>query len=256
MFDRIEVILLDAAGTLFDVRGSVGDIYSNVARKYGVEADPVALERAFSHAFRAKAAEGFNVHGTDISSAEKLWWMDVVRAVFAGRMAEGPLARYFEEVFEAFRRADAWDLFADTHPGLERLRSLGYRLGVISNFDSRLFDLLANLGLERYFERVIISWRAGAAKPDVRIFNHAVDTMQVRPERAIHVGDSIADDYDGARKAGLGAVLLDRRRNHLRREGIVRADSLIELGGMLGPAFSGARPTSPAPSTADRSASQ
>jgi putative hydrolase of the HAD superfamily len=242
MLDSIKVILFDAAGTLFDVHGSVGEIYGRVARKYGIDGDPAALEAAFSNACRAKNAEGFSAHhGGDVRT-ERLWWMDVVRAVFGARMPEGLLERYFEEVFDTFRRAESWDLFPDTVPGLERLRSNGDRLGVLSNFDSRLFELLANLGLDRYFERVTISWRAGAAKPDRRIFERALDAMSAKPGEAVHVGDSIVDDYEGARQAGLGAVLLDRRRRHLHQEGIVRVESLLELNNMLAPLISGSRP--------------
>ena len=242
MLDSIQVIFFDAAGTLFDVHGSVGEIYGRVARKYGVDADPVTLERAFSNAFHAKNAEGFSAHpGGDVRT-ERLWWMDVVRAVFAGRMPEGLLERYFDEVFDTFGRAESWDLFPDTVPGLGRLRSNGYRLGVLSNFDSRLFRLLAHLGLDRYFERVIISWRAGAAKPDRQAFERALDAMSAKPGEAVHVGDSIVDDYEGARQAGLGAILLDRRRRHLHQQGIVRVESLLELNDMLGPSASGAHP--------------
>ncbi len=232
---RIEIVLFDAAGTLFDVRGSVGEIYARVAGRYGVQADPAAVQEEFVRAFRARAARGVITRGAaDPVSAERRWWKDVVAAVFAERMEESVLNRYFEEVFEAFRRADAWVLFPDTPACLDRLRSEGYRLGVLSNFDSRLLDLLAGLRLSPWFETVTLSWRAGAAKPEPEIFLQACASMRAEARQAAYVGDSLRDDYEGAAKAGLLPVLLDRRRKHAAREGLNRIESLAELPGLLG----------------------
>jgi putative hydrolase of the HAD superfamily len=228
--DSLDVVFLDAAGTLFEVRGSVGRIYSEVARRYGVDASPHKLEEAFTEAFRRKSLEGIPPEGGENRTArEKRWWLEIVQEVFAGRMPDATLRRYFEEVFEAFRKADAWRLFRDTHISLERLRGSGYRLGIISNFDSRLSDLLINLGIGSLFEHVTISWCVGAAKPDSKIFRSALQAMNVPAARAMHVGDSLHEDFAGAQQAGLAAVLLDRRNLHSGWKVGWRIRSLSEL---------------------------
>lgn len=147
----MDVVFFDAAGTLFKVRGSVGEIYSRIAEHYRVVADPKRVELAFRTAFHAKSLEGFPSGEQPGLRAEKAWWMDVVRRVFGETMKPEDLRDYFDEVFEAFRSRQAWELYEDTRPGLERLRAGGYRLAVISNFDSRLFDVLANLEVDFFF---------------------------------------------------------------------------------------------------------
>ncbi len=232
----IEAILLDAAGTLFDVRPSVGAIYSMIARRHGVDIDPADAQRAFSRAFHERSALGFPA-GTesDLGMAERSWWLDVVRQVFVDRMSEPVLEEYFAKVFEAFRRGDSYEVFPDAEASLVEFKSRGFRLGVLSNFDSRLFDVLDQLGLARHFEVVVISWHVGAAKPDSKIFLHAARMLDIPPQRIVHVGDSLADDYEGARRAGLGAVLLDRKGRYRKQGELTRVESLAGLHNLLEP---------------------
>jgi len=230
---EVDVIFFDAAGTLFKVRGSVGEIYCRIAEHYRIVADPKQVEAAFRTAFRAKSLEGFPPEEKTGLRAEKAWWRDVVHRVFGETMAPEDLRDYFDEVFEAFRSSRAWELYEDTRPGLECLRAMGYRLAVISNFDSRLFDVLANLEIDFFFERVILSWHARAAKPDPAIFRRALETMHVTASRAAHVGDSLQDDVTGATASGLAAPLLDRRRKHLHWNAGLRLESLLELSQTL-----------------------
>jgi putative hydrolase of the HAD superfamily len=225
---RSEVVFLDAAGTLFRVRGSVGEIYGSIAQRYGVIADSSRTELEFRQAFRSRSLAPLPaVAPGDTEAAEKRWWSDVVADVFGARMPGAVLRNYFDEVFEFFRGSGAWELFPDTGPALEWLRTRGYRLGVLSNFDSRLYPLLRSLGVAGYFESVTISWQAGAAKPDSRIFRAALERMKVAPARALHVGDSRTEDYEGALSAGLRAVLVDRDGGASHAERVVR--DLTEL---------------------------
>jgi putative hydrolase of the HAD superfamily len=101
-------------------------------------------------------------------------------------------------------------LFPETHAVLTRLRQEGFELGIISNFDSRLFPVMRGLGIERFFDTVTIASLARAAKPAPQIFAIALEKHAVDPDEALHVGDSVRDDVEGATKAGLTGVLLDR----------------------------------------------
>ncbi len=230
----VEVIFFDAAGTLFHVRGSVGEIYTAIARKYDVTSQPAEVEEAFVRAFRAKSTEGIPPHASvDRSRAERRWWMDVVRQAFAERMPESVLPVYFEEVFDAFRGPAGWELYSDTMATLRKLRAHGYRLGILSNFDTRLQDVVRNLGIGGFFDSIVFSWCAGFAKPDERIFQHALKEMRVPATGALHVGDSLEEDYKGASRAGMHALLLDRENDFSDADGILRITSLSELSRFL-----------------------
>ncbi len=230
----VDVVFFDAAGTLFKVRGSVGAIYNRIAQKFGVTSDEKEVETDFRAAFQAKSLEGFPPRAVLGLQAEKDWWFEVVRRVFAGLMQPQALEAYFDEVFETFRGAASWELYPDTRECLESLRSRGYRLAVLSNFDSRLFDVLANLRIDSYFEQVVLSWHAGSAKPDPSLFFKALEAMHVAARRSAHVGDSLRDDAAGASAAGLAAVLLDRDGRYSGWDEGLRLNSLLDLVQVLG----------------------
>ena len=211
---RIKVVFFDAAGTLFHVKGSVGDVYLRYAEKYDVprSADMVTkVNRAFKDAFRQAPPPIFAVEQPEkLKQCERLWWFDIVHAVFYRVGMFEKFDDYFDEVYEAFSTADTWEVYPEVPEVLQQLRSQGYELGVISNFDTRFFEIVRALGLEHLFDSVTISSLAGSAKPAPQIFQHALDQHVVGPEEAVHVGDDLKEDFEGATNAGLSGVLLDR----------------------------------------------
>lgn len=98
-------------------------------------------------------------------------------------------------------------------PGVEaalaRLRAAGVRLAVVSNSEGTVEAMLNDVGLGRYLDTVVDSWVVGVAKPDARIFQIALDRLGVGPGSAVMLGDVPAMDVEGARAAGVRAVLVD-----------------------------------------------
>jgi len=211
---KVKVVFFDAAGTLFHVKGSVGEIYLSHAEKYGFKRTSeslAAVKEAFKRAFREAPPPVFAVSDpAEIKRCERLWWFDIVHNVF---YRVGMIERfddYFEEVFHAFDGPERWKLYPETLGVLKELKEHGFELGIISNFDTRLFNVLRGLGLADMFETVTISSLAHAAKPAPRMFRLALEKHAVDPEEAAHVGDSIRDDVEGARAAGLCGILIAR----------------------------------------------
>lgn len=230
-----QVIFFDAADTLFHVKGSVGEVYLNHARKYGVTAGGEVIQRAFAKAFADAPPPVFAVGDPqEIKSCERMWWFDVVHNVFYRvGMFEG-FDEYFEEVFAYFSRAESWELYPDALPALRALEVHGIELGIISNFDSRLYEILIGLGIDRFFESVTISSFAGSAKPSARIFHRALHKHGVEASEALHVGNSLREDAQAAVAAGLGGVFLDRAGKAERRQDVVTISGLGELLSLLG----------------------
>lgn len=205
------LIFFDAAGTLFEVRGSVGEIYAAHAARYGLAVTAADLQPRFLSAFRAQTPMAAAL-GTSASACRQFeyeWWRALVRQVFAAWDFPA-VDNCFAELFEYFRQPAAWRVYEDVWPTLEALQQRGIALAVLSNFDSRLLDLVTGLGLAPYFAHVHYSTRLGAAKPDPRSFQHAAQFHGLWPDEAWHIGDSLREDYEGAQAAGLTAWLLDR----------------------------------------------
>ncbi|MGH4008983.1 MAG: HAD family hydrolase [Pseudonocardiaceae bacterium] len=124
-------------------------------------------------------------------------------------LCHGEVVRREERRAAAMRRA--WRLFDDALPCLRALRALGLRLAAITNAagDYQRAKLGA-LGLESTFDAVLISGELGVAKPHHAIFRRACRALGVLPVQAVHVGDRLDTDAEGARNAGLHGVWLDR----------------------------------------------
>jgi putative hydrolase of the HAD superfamily len=232
MSRSIRVVFFDAADTLFHVNGSVAEIYLHHAVEFGFSRTPdslSAVKQAFGRAFREAPPPVFAATDpSQIKQSERLWWFDIVHNVFYRVGMFERFDEFFEQVFQVFEEPSSWRLFPETLPTLAQLKARGIELGIISNFDSRLFSVMRGLGIAESFDTVTISSLARAAKPAPKIFRLALDKHAVDPEEALHVGDSVRDDVEGATKAGLQGVLLDRQGRHAE-VGIPMIRSLDEL---------------------------
>jgi putative hydrolase of the HAD superfamily len=214
---RQRAVFFDLAGTLIEVRGGLGVHYAAIAREFGVDADPQAIDSVFPQAFESAGEVLFpDPDPAEVASLEKQFWKRVVREVFAltggvGRFHGAAFDSYFDRLFDYFATADGWLVFPDVVPSLTRLRDSGLVVGLITNFDLRIFPLLDALGLAPLFDSITIPALARACKPQPEIFDYALARHGLRAPEAVFVGDSMADDVEGAMNAGLVPVLIDRR---------------------------------------------
>lgn len=213
---RPTVIFLDAVGTLFGVQGSVGQIYSTLAGEFGVDAHPNVLDRTFVQSFMDAPPMAFpGVNPIDIPKQEFDWWRSIAVQTFtaAGVFDQfSDFSEFFSALYVHFATAEPWFVYADVRSTLEHWLAEGIQLGVVSNFDSRLYAVLDALGLSDYFTSVTISTEVGAAKPSPQIFLAALEKHQCAPEVAWHIGDSYTADYEGAKALGIRGIWLDRAR--------------------------------------------
>ena len=95
--------------------------------------------------------------------------------------------------------------FDDVLPGLTQL-ALRVKVGSISNGAADLEEI----GIAQHFHYSIAAHQSGCAKPDPAIFHRACAALGVLPVEAVYVGDDPVLDVEGAQKAGLRAVWMDR----------------------------------------------
>jgi len=199
----INVILFDVGGTLLNVYPSVGAVYARVAAKHGIQAEPAVLQSRFFEAWEKQKSQN--------RVMTRGWWEHVVREVFA----PFPFSQWpalFEDLYQTFAQPDVWKVYDDVLPTLNALKGK-YRLAVASNWDERLPALLKNLGLADYFETMFVSGLMGIAKPNPGFFHRALQTLKSPAEETLHIGNDPDEDWKAARKAGLHALLLDRRQH-------------------------------------------
>lgn len=224
-----QAVFFDAAGTLIKPTNSVGQSYASIAENYGLRVTPAELFNRFRVCFDSAAPLAFPGAAPDtIGALEQDWWKQLVRRIFE---PFGPFDRfdaYFDELFAYFARPASWELYPEAIETLRALRERGLKLAVVSNFDSRLRNILEGLGAASWFDGIFISSAVGYAKPDRRIFDFVIKSRQLIATNVLHVGDSVTNDIGGATNAGVKAILVDRKGAH-EGDTISRVASLKEI---------------------------
>ena len=193
----IRAVFFDAGATLLYPDPPVEEVYARIFADDGVRFTHGELRDALTTVW-----------------IEPAFWRD-----FLGRVRRlldgGPLSdEAFGRLAQHFRDPAVWAVYPDVIPALDALAARGMPLAVVSNWDSYLPRLLELRGLSRYFQTVSVSALEETGKPDAEIFRRTCARMAVGAADALHVGDSLRDDYEGARAAGLHALLLDRKNQH------------------------------------------
>jgi putative hydrolase of the HAD superfamily len=240
---QIRAVFFDVGGTLAYPHPSFHAVIARVLGEHGIHVTPEAVRAAEPEVW--EAVEAYQQQGgyfTRSDEESRRFWYWIYETFL--RLLGVPAARDLPcRLYDEFIKYETYRLYPDTLPALEALRARGVRLGVISNWEEWLEQLLLHLDIRAYFAATIISGRAGIEKPDPRIFALALDSLGVAPAEAAHVGDSLRHDVEGARRAGLRPVLVDREGQAAAGD-YLRVTDLTQLPAVLGlPApDAGARP--------------
>lgn len=197
--EKVELITIDAGGTLLFPHPSVGAVYAEVLSRHGRTACPNALEAAFLRVWRREAA----ILAPEISpEGERQRWREVVCRTFDDIPGPLDLDAIFNDLWEEFGSPARWRLPAGAAETIGVLRERGYRMALLSNWDERLRGLLDGFALASHFDEIFISCELGYEKPDARIFRAVEDHFGLRGEQIAHIGDSRFHDVEGAIAAG------------------------------------------------------
>ena len=137
-----------------------------------------------------------------------------------------------DRLVDAVRDSGNWDQIL---PGTrEQLQEIGsrYPMGVISNADGRIRDVLQRCGIADCFQSITDSGLIGYEKPHPEIFRQAMESLNAKPQESLYVGDVYSVDYLGATGAGMQAVLMDVAGAYADKR-VARVESLEELQALL-----------------------
>ncbi len=227
---RYKCIAFDAVGTLIHPTPPPGEVYFQVGRRFGSRLCADEITRRFKQAFRDSERADFNgqsglLLATD-EAREKERWRQIVADVIDDVADSNGC---FAELFAHFASPQAWSCFDEVPAVLDELRARGYHLAIASNFDSRLHAVGDGIAALKSIDSRVISSEVGCRKPGRAFFEALVAAAGCRADEVLMVGDDPVNDIEGARQAGLGAILLNRRARP--EEGQI--GSLLELRDLL-----------------------
>lgn len=229
----IEIVFFDAGETLLHPHPSFPELFSATCARHGFDVSPEKVAPVLFGMVRNMADVAAEAGVANASASEQdayRFWTHVYRRCLTELSIEADWLA--DELYKVFSDGASYRLYDDALPAIEALRDAGFRIGLISNFEGWLEELLVELELGDVFEVSVISGLVGVEKPDARIYEIALDQAGVEPPAAAHVGDSLANDIRPPIDLGMKAVLLDRAGRHENDTSpVIR--SLLELPSLI-----------------------
>ena len=205
----IKAVFLDFYQTLFFHKvGALETRLEKISQRYGIEIQweryPTAVRRLFAETW---VSESLLESLTRVMKRE----CEFIQALGFTEHVEQIAWELLQSGHPLFAETDA-KLYEDVVPTLRELRAEGFKLAIVSNWDTPLDPLIEQLGIAAYFEAIIASndARVRSEKPDSHIFNCALAAVGVTTAETVHVGDTYQADVVGARNVGIRPILLDR----------------------------------------------
>lgn len=211
---RLRLITFDVTDTLLKFKVSPGKQYEEIGAMYGIISDEKTLSDNFKVNWRKMTKEHPNF-GLYSGLGWENWWKKNVNHTFKDSVrdvSEKQLNAIAQHLIHIYKTSTCWQHCYGALNFLSYIRSRGIPMGVISNFDPRLSELLNNVKIKHFFNFIITSYEVGAEKPDKTIFEKAVSVSKInhlKPDECLHIGDKPLLDYNGARNSGWHAIVVN-----------------------------------------------
>jgi putative hydrolase of the HAD superfamily len=224
----VNVVLFDLDDTLLDYSGRVEESWAHAVHTCCTDGrvEPAALVAALLRA-RQWFWDDPGRQRRERTNMVRAWELIVRHALESLRAPYHDLVGDIVGAYASHRR-QVMDLFPEARPTLDRLRTQGIPLGLVTNGDaSQQRDKIERHRLAPYFDVMVIEGEFGAGKPDPVVFRHALDTLGADPAKTCMVGDHLVNDVEGARQLGIRTVWVDRTRAGLPAGCTTRPDHII-----------------------------
>lgn len=229
----IEVVFFDAGETLVHPHPSFPELFSQVCERAGVAVTAADVQQVQTRLapHLVDLVEDTGVDKPSLSPEDsRTFWSFLYRRFLRELDIENE--ELVAELYATFSSVSSYALFDDVQETLERLVKAGYRIGLISNFEGWLDDMLVELEVGHIFEPAIISGVVGIEKPDPAIYLRALEEARIDAGSTAHVGDSPGLDVEPALSVGIHPILIDRFDRYPDQEA-TRIKSLTELPEVL-----------------------
>jgi putative hydrolase of the HAD superfamily len=196
---------------LFDFGGTLAFLdYDLLAREFTRDARPIDALKLEHAEYEGRAAiDRIMMGGSNDVIASYMQYFNTWMA--AAGIPEEEIQAYGEHFRRLHGEASLWRVVRPgTMEALERLKSEGFKLAIVSNAEGQIEGDARRFGLHPFFDVIIDSHVVGVAKPDPRIFEIALERLGVAADEARFAGDIYSIDILGARAAGIEAALIDQ----------------------------------------------
>ncbi|XP_034109445.1 rhythmically expressed gene 2 protein [Drosophila albomicans] len=209
------LVTFDVTDTLVKLNDPIGQYVATAAACGVVGLDKSKMAACFGQQFKwmSKTYPNFGCSSSSSPSIKwQDWWRQLVTRTFAcvdNQIPSEKVAIIAEELLTLFRTSACWTPVPGAQELVHRMRLAGKCVGVISNFDPSVVQVLDAMGFGQQFDFILCSYEAGVMKPDPGIFQLALRQAKISSaNQALHIGNKYDMDYAGARQSGWSSLLV------------------------------------------------
>ncbi len=232
--EKPKCIVLDVGDTLLHIQKSPAHVYHSILEKHGFLPPGIPLEQLYS-VFRIAMKEMNSKPNPDHRDRYVIhpegndgWWKELILRFLQKmnpQISNTPSEEVFLEIFQVFDDISAWRIEKGFPLLVVYCKRESISLGIISNWDLRLRNILSKLDLIPYFQFILISAEFGYEKPSLKIFEEAERFAGCKGNQLVYVGDKPELDYYPPRERGWKSFLISKEP----REGLDCIHTLSEL---------------------------
>ena len=229
----IDIVFFDAGETLVHPHPSFPELFAEIATEAGhnISSEDVAGVQSRLAPHLIDLAEDTGVSNPSLTPEDsRAFWTFLYKRFLEELGIENDSVA--DSLYAKFSSVSSYALFDDVQDALKSVASAGYRIGLISNFEGWLDEMLVELEVGDVFEVKVISGLVGIEKPDPAIYSLALEQAGVEASAAAHVGDSPGLDVEPAMSVGIRPILIDRFDRYPDQD-VTRVKSLTELPTVL-----------------------
>ncbi len=202
---NIKAVFFDVEGTILKIYPSVGEIYSKVWEEFGYFFSPQFLQERFEEVY-CKIFLNYSESKWDSSKCRDAWGK-LFELVFDFINEKNLLKKVFEKTYGLFSTTKYIKMAPGLLEILENLKKKKIKIGIISNWDERLYDILKEYKILRFFDGIFLGCEIGYFKPHPNIFLKALYTLKVKSKESLMIGNSLEEDIKPAEELGFQTYL-------------------------------------------------
>lgn len=216
-------LLFDAFGTLVELNDFYGRLQRGFAQSDSAQQTPIdiplpSMRRAAHREMRHYMANSLRAHQNDEWETLRHECALILADALREENADWDFSP--ETAYRVLDAAIVFRAFPETRQVLATLQSRGIPMGVLSNWDFQLPQVLQSLGLDGFFEFILSSAQAGFEKPDARFFASGLQHIRalhptIATENCFYIGDHLEKDVLPSRAFGFRPLWIVRRERDI-----------------------------------------
>jgi len=203
---RVKAVLFDLGGTLIRTT-EIPYVMKKILKHRGINRSLKEITQA-----RKEAEKELNFR--DLTKLLDEFWVQWNMRILSNLQVSSKTRTLAEYIATHWWDYSDVRLYPDAEEMLPLLKKRCLKIGLITNgLQSDVNEILPKVGLQSFFDIVVVIDTLRKMKPDVEVFHYALQKLKTVPSEAIFIGDEIEADYKGAQNSGLTAYLIDRNGN-------------------------------------------